>query len=118
MWIVELALKRPHTIVVLAITIALFGFISIARMAIDIFPEIDIPVVSCVWTYAGMSAYDMENLVTTIDERALTSTVNGIDHIDSMSLPSMSVIKVYLRQGTPIGEAVAMVTSVGCAILR
>lgn len=118
MWIVELALRRPHTFVVLAITIALFGIISIFQMPIDIFPTIDVPVVSCVWTYAGMSAYDMENLVTSITERALTSTVNGIDHMESMSLSNMSVIKVYLQKGTPIGEAVAMVTSVGSAIKR
>jgi multidrug efflux pump subunit AcrB len=118
MWIVKLALSQPHTFVVLAITIALFGVISIFRMPTDIFPNIDIPVVSCVWTYTGMSAYDMENLVTTITERALTSTINGIDHMESMSLSNMSIIKVYLQKGTPMGEAVAMVTSVGSAILR
>ena len=118
MWIVELALRRPHTFIVLSITIALFGVISIFRMPIDIFPNIDVPVVSCVWTYTGMSAYDMENLVTSVTEKALTSTVNGIQHIESMSLANMSIIKVYLQKGTPVGEAVAMVTSVGSAIRR
>lgn len=118
MWIVELALRKGHTFVVLAIAIAMFGFISIYRMSVDIFPVISTPIVSCVWTYAGMSPYFMENLVTTVTERALTSTVNGIDRMESNSLSGMSIIKVYLRKGTPIGEAVAMVSSVGTAILR
>lgn len=118
MWIVELALRRPHTFIVLSISIVLFGVLSICRMPVDIFPNIDIPVVSCVWTYAGMSAFDMENLVTNVTERALTSTINGIDHMESMSLSNMAIIKVYLQKGTPMGEAVAMVTSVGSAILR
>ncbi len=118
MWIVELALRKGHTFVVLAITIFLFGVISLAKMSIDIFPVISSPIVSCVWTYQGMSPYYMENLVTTVTERALTSTINGIDRMESNSLSGMSIIKVYLRKGTPIGEAVAMVSSVGAAILR
>jgi multidrug efflux pump subunit AcrB len=117
-WIVELALRKGHTFVVLAITIFLFGVISLAKMSIDIFPVISSPIVSCVWTYQGMSPYYMENLVTTVTERALTSTINGIDRMESNSLSGMSIIKVYLRKGTPIGEAVAMVSSVGAAILR
>jgi len=118
MWIVELALKRPHTFVVLAISIALFGVLSILRMPVDIFPTIDSPIVSCVWTYQGMSPYQMENLVASVTERALTSTVNGIQRMESMSLSGMSIIKVYLQKGTPVGESVAMVTSVGSAILK
>ena len=118
MWIVELALRRPHTFVVMAMAIVMFGVISVAEMAVDIFPVIDIPVVSCVWTYQGMSPYDMENLITTVTERALTSTINGIDHMDSMSLSGMSIIKVYLHKGTPVGESVSMVASVGGAIRR
>lgn len=118
MWIVELALRRPHTFIVMAIAIAIFGVLALVRMPIDIFPPINEPIVSCIWTYQGMSPYWMENLVTTITEKSLTSTVNGIDHMDSMSLNGMSIIKVYLHQGTPIGEAVAMVTSVGSAIRR
>lgn len=117
-WIVELALKRPHTFIVMAITIVMFGVLSIRRMAIDIFPVIDVPVVSCVWSYIGMSPYDMENLVTTVTERALTSTIDGIEHMDSISLAGMSIIKLYLHKGTDMGQAVAMVTSVGSAVLR
>ena len=118
MWIVELALKRPHTFIVMALSIAIFGVLSIAQMAVDIFPNIDVPIVSCIWTYNGMSPYYIENLVTTVTETWLTSTVNGIEHMESMSLSGMSVIKVYLHKGTDIGEAVAMVTSVGNAVIN
>jgi multidrug efflux pump subunit AcrB len=118
MWIVELALKRPHTFIVLALTIAMFGILSIVRMPVDIFPTIDVPVVSCVWTYQGMSPYNMENLVTTVCERALTSTINGIKYMESTSLSGMSIVKLYLQKGTEIGEAVAMTEAVGTAILR
>lgn len=118
MWIVELALKRPYTFVAMALAILLFGVISIRRMSIDIFPVIDIPIVSCAWTYTGMSPYFMENLITTVNERALTSTLNGIQRMESISVSGMSVIKVFLNKGTDIGENAAMVESVGTAILR
>jgi multidrug efflux pump subunit AcrB len=116
-WIVELALKRPHTFIVMAIAIFLFGVLSIMQMAVDIFPPIDVPIVSCVWTYTGMSPYNVENLITTVTERWLTSTVNGIEHVESSSLSGMAIIKVYLYKGTDIGEAVAMMTSVGNAVI-
>ncbi|MBX9567502.1 MAG: efflux RND transporter permease subunit [Candidatus Obscuribacterales bacterium] len=118
MWIVELALGRPYTFVSMAIAIVIFGVISIKRMAIDIFPVIDIPIVSCAWTYTGMSPYFMENMITTVTERALTSTINGIQRMESISVSGLSVIKVYLNKGTNVGEDVAMVCSVGTAILR
>jgi multidrug efflux pump subunit AcrB len=118
MWIVELALKRPHTFIVMALAIALFGFISAGKMAVDIFPTIDVPIVSCCWTYTGMSPYNIEKLVTTVTETWLTSTVNGIEHLESMSVSGISVIKVYLHKGTDVGQAVAMVTSVGNAVLN
>src|ERR1700677_1421803 len=104
MWIVQLALRKPHTFFVMGITIILFGMIAIFRMPVDIFPDIDIPIVSCIWTYQGMSPWEMENLVSMVTERALTSTINGIEHMESVSINSMSIIKVYLHQGTPIGE--------------
>ncbi len=118
MWIVRLALRQGYTFIVLAISIIIFGGLSIYKMPIDIFPTIDTPVVSCVWTYTGMSPYFMENLVTTVTERALTSTINGIQRMESSSLSGMSIIKIYLQKGTPVGESVAMVSSVGTAILR
>lgn len=118
MWIVELALGKPYTFVAMAIAIVIFGVISIKKMAIDIFPVIDIPIVSCAWTYTGMSPYFMENMITTVTERALTSTINGIQRMESISVSGLSVIKVYLNKGTNVGEDVAMVCSVGAAILR
>ncbi len=118
MWIVQIALTKPYTFISMAITILLFGVISISKMAVDIFPVIDIPIVSCAWTYIGMAPYFMENLITTVDERALTSTVNGIQRMESVNLAGISVIKVYLNKGVNIGENVAMVEAVGTAILR
>jgi multidrug efflux pump subunit AcrB len=100
----------------MSILIALFGFVSLKQMAVDIFPAIDVPIVSCVWTYTGMSAGNVENLVTTPTERAFTSTVNGIDHMESMSLSGMSVIKVYLHKGADIGQAIAQVSSTANAV--
>src|SRR5271168_4501070 len=111
MWIVKLALSRPHTFIVLAISILLFGLVSISQMAIDIFPTIDVPIVSCVWTYTGMSPRNIENLVTTVSERALASTVAGISRMESMSLNGMSIIKIYLHKGADIGLAVAQAAS-------
>lgn len=118
MWIVELALKRAHTFIVMAISILIFGVISIKQMAVDIFPVIDIPIVSCVWTYTGMSPYYVEKFVTTVTEQWLTSTVNGIEHVESTSISGLSIIKIYLHKGTNIGQSVAMVTSVGNAVIN
>lgn len=118
MWIVRLALKQPHTFIVMALLIFLFGFISIKQMPVDIFPNIDQPIVSCVWTYTGMQPDDIENMLTTVTERALTSTVKDIQHMESMSLSGMSIIKIFLHQGGNIAEAVAQVASVGNAIMK
>lgn len=118
MWIVRLALSQPHTFVVMAVSILLFGLVSLTQMPVDIFPPIDIPIVSCVWTYTGMSPKNVENLITTVSERTLASTVSGIQHLESMSLNGMSVIKIYLHQGSDIGLAVAQAASTSSASLR
>jgi multidrug efflux pump subunit AcrB len=118
MWIVRLALSQPHTFIVLAISIFLFGTVSLSQMPVDIFPKIDVPVVSCVWTYTGMSPKNVENLVTTVSERIIASTVSNVQRIESMSLSGMSVIKIFLQQGADIGLAVAQTTSVSSAALR
>lgn len=117
MWIVRLALTRPHTFIVMALSIAIFGVLSIMQMAVDIFPSINVPIVSCVYTYTGMSPQNVENLITTVTERWLTSTVNGIEHVESNSVSGLSIIKVFLHQGANLGEAVAMVTSMGNAVM-
>ncbi len=118
MWIVRLALSQPHTFIVLAVCIFLFGAVSLSQMAVDIFPTIDEPIVSCVWTYTGMPAVNVENMITTVTERALTSTVNGIQHMESMSLNGMSIIKVFLHKGTDVGLSIAQMVSTSNAVLH
>jgi multidrug efflux pump subunit AcrB len=86
MWIVRLALRRPYTFVVLALLIAVLGIFSIVTMTVDIFPRIDIPVVSVIGSYSGLSPTEMQNRIVNVTERAFTTTVNGIEHIESVSL--------------------------------
>jgi len=118
MWIVRLALRRPYTFVVMALVIILLGVITIGRMPTDIFPEINIPVVSVIWTFAGMSPEDMEKRIVTISERAMTTTVNDIEHMESQSMQGVSVIKVFFHPGAKIEAAVAQITSIMQTILR
>ncbi|MDX2034895.1 MAG: efflux RND transporter permease subunit [Blastocatellia bacterium] len=118
MWIVKLALRRPYTFVVMALLIALLGGVTVQRMATDIFPEIDIPVVSVIWNYNGMSAEEMERRVVTMSERGLTTTVNDIEHIESQSLNSYSVIKVFFHPGAKIEAAVSQITAMSQSVLR
>src|SRR5437588_2298088 len=118
MWIVRLALRRPYTFVVMALVIILLGVITIGRMPTDIFPEINIPVVSVIWTFAGMSPEDMEKRIVTISERAMTTTVNDIEHIESQSMQGVSVVKVFFHPGAKIEAAVAQTTSIMQTILR
>ncbi|HEY8997051.1 MAG TPA: efflux RND transporter permease subunit, partial [Edaphobacter sp.] len=118
MWIVRLALRRPYTFVVMAVLILVMGIVSIETMSTDIFPVIDIPVVTVVWSYSGTSPDEMEKRFTTISERAMTTTVNDIEHIESQSVSGISVIKVFFQPGTKIEAAVAQVTAVNQTILR
>ena len=118
MWIVRLALRRPYTFVVMALLIAVLGGLAIALMSTDIFPEINIPVVSVIWTYTGISPDDMEKRVITIAERAMTTTVDGIEHMESQSMNGVGVIKVYFQPNVRIEEAVAEITSIQQTILR
>src|SRR5712692_2720474 len=110
MWIVRLALRRPYTFVVVSLLIAVLGLLSIVTMPTDIFPNIDIPVISVIWTYGGLSPTDMQDRITTIVERAMTTTVSNIEHIESQSLRSNSVIKLYFHPGADVNSAVAEVT--------
>src|SRR2546423_1867245 len=105
MWIVRLALRRPYTIAVLCSLIAIFGLLSTSRMKTDILPAIDIPVVIVVWNYPGLSAEDMERRVVFISERAMSTTVSGISRIDSQSMSSIGILKVYFEPGSDIGGA-------------
>jgi len=118
MWIVRLALLRPYTFVIAAILIVVLGVVTITRMATDIFPEINIPVVSVIWSYGGVAPEEMEQRIVTISERAFTTTVNDIEHIESQSLNGVSVIKVFFQPGAKIEAAVAQLTSVTQTVLR
>ena len=118
MWIVALALRRPYTFTVFAILILIAGVVAIVRSPKDIFPSINIPVVSVLWNYAGMSPEGMESHVTSLFERSLTTTVDNIEHIESQSLSGISVIKVFLQPGTSPAAGVAQITSISQAALR
>src|SRR3954470_1446717 len=118
MWIVRLALRRPYTFVVVALLIATLGAVSIYRMSTDIFPEIDIPVVSVVWQYTGMPADEIEARIVLINERVLTASVNDIEHIESQSIDGVGVIRVYFQPGAKVAEAEAQVTATCQTLLK
>ncbi|MFI5314151.1 MAG: efflux RND transporter permease subunit [Myxococcota bacterium] len=118
MWIVRLALRRPYTFVVMAMLIGVLGVVSIASMPTDIFPNIDIPVVSSVWFYGGLAPDEMQNRITTIVERATTTTVNDIQHIESLSLRGVSVIKVFFQPGAKVEAGVAQINAISQTLIR
>ena len=118
MWIVKLALRRPYTFIVLAVLLFILGPLAIMRTPTDIFPNINIPVVSIVWTYNGFSAEDMAHRITSNYERALTSDVDDIEHIESQSLNGVSVVKVFFHPGADINRAIAEAASNSASILR
>ncbi|MBM3725642.1 MAG: efflux RND transporter permease subunit [Acidobacteria bacterium] len=118
MWIVRLALRRPYTFTVMALLMTLLGALSIYVMPTDIFPTIDIPVVSVIWAYNGLSPEEMATRVLTSSERAITTTVNDIERIEGTAVSGFGVIRVYFHPGTNVDSAVAQLTSVSQAILR
>jgi multidrug efflux pump subunit AcrB len=118
MWLVRLALKRPYTFVVMSMLIAILGAITILRMPTDIFPDIDIPVISVVWNYAGLSPEEMEKRIVSQYERGLTTTVNDIEHIESQTLTGIAVIKIFFQPGAKIEAATAQVTAISQSALR
>ncbi len=118
MWIVRLALRRPYTFVVMAMAIILLGLVAILRMPTDIFPDVDIPVISVIWQYPGMSPTEMEGRIVRMYESVLTTTVNNIEHIESQALNGVSVTRVYFQPGAKIEEATAQVTAISQTALR
>jgi multidrug efflux pump subunit AcrB len=118
MWIVRLALRRPYTFVVLALLIAVLGVLSVMTMSVDIFPSINIPVVTVIWTFSGLSPTEMEGRIITVSERAFTTTVNGIEHIESVSLRGLAVTRLYFQPNVPIAGAIAQVNALAQAIIR
>jgi hypothetical protein len=118
MWIVNLALRRPYTFIVLAIFILLSGGLAVLKTPKDIFPSINIPVVAVVWTYTGMEPTEVTNHITSVYERVLTATVNNIEHIESQSLSGVAVVKIFLQPTADVTAGIAEVTSVSQAILK
>src|SRR5947209_12945078 len=118
MWIVRLALQRPYTFFVMALLIIALGCLAAVRMPTDIFPEIDIPVASVIWSYTGISSEEMAEVVTTRCERAFTTTVNDIEHLESQSLAGLSVIRVYFQPNAKIEAAVAQLAAASQSVLH
>jgi multidrug efflux pump subunit AcrB len=118
MWLVRIALRRPYTMAVVALLIVLMGILSATSMLVDIFPTINIPVVMVVWSYPGLSPLDMERRIVIIAERAYSTTVNGIERIESDSIPGVGLMKIYFQPGADIGAAIAQVSSVSSTILH
>jgi multidrug efflux pump subunit AcrB len=118
MWIVRLALRRPYTFVVMAILILIMGMLAIVRTPTDIFPNIDIPVVSIIWNYNGLVPQDMSDRIVSVTERALTTTVDNIEHIESQSLYGIAVVKVFLQPTANIQQGIAQITAISQTQLR
>ena len=118
MWIVQLALRRPYTFVVVSLLIAILGVSAIIMMPVDIFPYIDIPVVSVVWQYTGMSPEEMEKRVLAYFERSMTTTVNDIEHIESQAYSGVSVTRVYFQPAAKIEVALSQITAIAQTLLR
>ena len=118
MWIVQLALRRPYTFVIMALLIVILGAVAVYRMPTDIFPEINIPVVSAIWTYSGVSPEEMAEVITVRCERAFTVMVNDIDRIESQSLPGLAVIRVYFHPNARIDAAVAQMSAASQSVLK
>jgi multidrug efflux pump subunit AcrB len=118
MWIVRLALRRPYTFVVAALVLLLLTPLVLLRTPTDIFPSINIPVVSIVWNYVGLDAQEIEQRINYNQERSLTTTVNDIEHIESNAYNGIGVIKVFFREGTSVDAGVAQVTAICQTLLR
>jgi len=118
MWIVRFALQRPYTFVIVAVLIAIFGIASILKTPTDILPDIDIPIVSVIWTYGGLDADDMSKRIVGVCERALPTTVNNIQYTESQSYNGVGVIKIHFQPSVQVDLAIAQVTALAQSLLR
>ena len=118
MWVVQIALRRPYTFVVFSFLIAIFGGLAALRTPTDIFPNINIPVVSVVWTYNGLLPNDMSGRVIYYYERTLTAQVGDIEHIESQSLSGYGVVKIFFQKNVNISAALAQVTAASQTVLK
>src|SRR5579871_1095979 len=117
MWLVRTALRRPLSVAVMALLMLVLGALSFTFMNADIFPAIDLPVVMVVWNYPGLSAIDVERRMVIISERAYSTTVNDIEHIESQSIAGLGILKVYFHPGADVGGAIAQINAVSETIL-
>ncbi len=118
MWIVRTALEKPYTFIVMAILILLSTPLAVMRTPVDVLPEINIPVISVIWNYNGLSAQQMGNRITQTHERTLTTTVNDIEHIESQSLGGIAIIKIFFQPNVNIQMAISQVVAVSQSVLR
>lgn len=118
MWLVVTALKRPYTFIVMSMLIVLMGVFTILRMPTDIFPEIDIPVISVIFNYGGLPAEEMEKRIINNYERFLTTVVSDIDHVESQSLTGIAIVKVYLQPGASVDASIAQITAASQSSIR
>jgi multidrug efflux pump subunit AcrB len=118
MELVRLALRRPYTVAVLSLLVLLLGVLAASRMIVDFFPKINIPVVFVGWQYAGLSAEEMERRVVIISERAYSTTVSGIERIESNCIPGIGLVKVFFHPGMDIGAAIAQINAINGTVLR
>src|SRR5580658_4863256 len=118
MSIFDFALRRPYTIIAALVLVCLLGVGAALRMPVDIFPEINIPVVSVVWTYAGMSAPDIQNRIVVLHERQMPALVDNIERIEANSYDGVGVIKVYLHEGADVSRAVSQLASSALVVLK
>jgi multidrug efflux pump subunit AcrB len=118
MWIVQLALRRPYTFVVMALFITILGFVSVKTMPVDIFPDINIPVISIIWTYTGMPAQEFEHRLTMYSEFSLSANVKDVERMESQTLDGVGVIRLFFHPGANVDSAMAQATAISQAILR
>jgi CzcA family heavy metal efflux pump len=117
-WIVRIALDRPYTFVVLALLILILSPVVLLRTPVDIFPNINIPVIAVAWQYAGLNPEELEGRLTSVYERILTTTVDNVEHIESTTVNGQAVVKIFLQPGTSLDTANAQVTAISQTILR
>src|SRR6476661_8204124 len=118
MWIVALALRRPYTFIVMALVIVLLTPVVLLRTPTDIFPEINIPVISLIWNYQGLQPQEMEQRITSNSERFVTTLVNDVEHTESQSLNGIAIVKIYFQPNVNIQTALAQTTAIMQTILR
>src|SRR5690606_24015722 len=118
MWIVRLALRRPYTFIVMAALLVVGGVTAVRTSSTDIFPDIDIPVVTVIWTYSGLSPREMERQITQLSEFSISNTVSDVKRIESQTRPGVAVIRIFFHPRANIAQAIAQVSATSQTITR